>query len=58
MSRNRTVGKRLGQGEKLETILASMKEVAEGVATSKFVFKLKKLLTMEGLPLSYLKNTI
>ena len=34
LSRNRTVGKRLGQGEKLEDILASMNEVAEGVATS------------------------
>jgi glycerol-3-phosphate dehydrogenase (NAD+) len=34
LSRNRTVGKRLGQGEKLEDILASMTEVAEGVATS------------------------
>ena len=29
LSRNRTVGKRLGQGEKLEDILKSMSEVAE-----------------------------
>lgn len=30
LSRNRTVGKRLGSGESLESILASMEEVAEG----------------------------
>lgn len=34
-SRNRTVGFRLGQGEKLGDILASMNEVAEGVKTTK-----------------------
>ncbi|PJZ84825.1 NAD(P)H-dependent glycerol-3-phosphate dehydrogenase [Leptospira harrisiae] len=33
-SRNRTVGFRLGQGEKLNEILASMNEVAEGVKTT------------------------
>ncbi len=33
-SRNRTVGFRLGQGEKLKDILASMNEVAEGVKTT------------------------
>ena len=32
-SRNRSVGERIGQGEKLDDILASMKMVAEGVAT-------------------------
>jgi glycerol-3-phosphate dehydrogenase len=30
LSRNRTVGKRIGQGETVEQILLSMKEVAEG----------------------------
>ncbi|TGL54471.1 NAD(P)-dependent glycerol-3-phosphate dehydrogenase [Leptospira kemamanensis] len=33
-SRNRTVGYRLGKGEKLKEILASMNEVAEGVKTT------------------------
>jgi len=30
LSRNRTVGKRLGSGESLQAILDSMDEVAEG----------------------------
>ena len=34
LSRNRTVGVRLGQGEKLPEILASSSQVAEGVATA------------------------
>jgi glycerol-3-phosphate dehydrogenase (NAD(P)+) len=34
LSRNRTVGLRLGRGEKLGNILASMRAVAEGVATA------------------------
>lgn len=33
LSRNRQVGVRLGKGEKVEDILASMGEVAEGVCT-------------------------
>jgi glycerol-3-phosphate dehydrogenase (NAD(P)+) len=36
-SRNRTVGCRLGRGETLDAILASMKMVAEGVATTRSV---------------------
>jgi len=35
LSRNHSVGVRLGQGEKLETILAGMQAVAEGVRTSR-----------------------
>ena len=35
LSRNRTVGLRLGKGEALEDIIASMKAVAEGVLTSR-----------------------
>lgn len=35
LSRNRTVGVRLGQGESLDEILASMKMVAEGVRTTR-----------------------
>ncbi len=34
LSRNRTVGTRLGRGETLASIVASMSEVAEGVATT------------------------
>ncbi len=34
LSRNRRVGQRLGQGEKLDDILASSREVAEGVRTA------------------------
>lgn len=34
LSRNRTVGRRLGQGEKLDDILSGMSAVAEGVSTA------------------------
>ena len=34
LSRNRTVGVRLGQGEKLADILGSSSQVAEGVPTA------------------------
>ena len=34
LSRNRTLGQRLGRGESLESILGSMREVVEGVRTS------------------------
>ena len=40
LSRNRTVGYRLGQGEPLETILGEMSAVAEGVATAHAVHDL------------------
>jgi len=40
LSRNRTVGVRLGKGEKLEDILASSSQVAEGVATASSVLAL------------------
>lgn len=35
LSRNRTVGVRLGRGETLEEILSTSKQIAEGVATAK-----------------------
>ncbi|CDF40086.1 Glycerol-3-phosphate dehydrogenase [Chondrus crispus] len=35
LSRNRTVGVRLGRGEKLEDILSTSMQIAEGVATAK-----------------------
>jgi glycerol-3-phosphate dehydrogenase (NAD(P)+) len=34
LSRNRTVGQRLGRGESLDQILGSMREVVEGVRTA------------------------
>jgi glycerol-3-phosphate dehydrogenase (NAD(P)+) len=37
LSRNRTVGLRLGRGESLDQIVASMKEVAEGVRNTRSV---------------------
>ncbi|CAK8537773.1 unnamed protein product [Lathyrus sativus] len=40
LSRNRTVGVRLGSGEKLEDILNSMNQVAEGVSTAGAVIAL------------------
>ena len=40
LSRNRTVGYRLGQGEKLKSILEEMSAVAEGVATARAVHDL------------------
>jgi glycerol-3-phosphate dehydrogenase (NAD(P)+) len=40
LSRNRQVGERLGKGESIEEILASMKMVAEGVKTASVVMEL------------------
>eukprot|EP00897_Mesotaenium_endlicherianum_P008933 jgi/Mesen1/8068/ME000432S07349 len=42
LSRNRSVGVRLGSGEKLEDILSSMHQVAEGVATAGAVIALAR----------------
>ena len=42
LSRNRTVGFKLGQGRKLVDILAEMKMVAEGVKTTRSVYHLAK----------------
>jgi glycerol-3-phosphate dehydrogenase (NAD(P)+) len=46
-SRNRTVGLRLGRGEKLEDIVASMKEVAEGVHNTRSVRELAASVGVE-----------
>jgi len=51
LSRNRTVGFRLGQGEPLEAILASMKGVAEGVRTVQAVQDLAREVEVE-MPIS------
>lgn len=42
LSRNRTLGVRLGQGEALEDILGSSRQVAEGVATAAAVVALAR----------------
>lgn len=42
LSRNRSVGVRLGRGEKLADILASSSQVAEGVATAAVVVNLAR----------------
>lgn len=41
-SRNRTVGERIGKGQKLEQILGTMDSVAEGVPTTKSVMQLAR----------------
>jgi len=49
LSRNRTVGLRLGRGERLPDILASMNEVAEGVRNSRSVRDLARGVNVEML---------
>lgn len=46
-SRNRTVGLRLGRGEQLDDIVASMKEVAEGVHNTRSVRDLAESVGVE-----------
>ena len=47
LSRNRSLGMRLGKGETLQQILGEMKMVAEGVRNSKSVYHLAKKLAVE-----------
>ena len=47
LSRNRTLGLRLGRGEKLEDILADMRMVAEGVRNSQTIMELAHKLGVE-----------
>lgn len=47
LSRNRSVGLRLGKGERLSDILADMKMVAEGVRNAKSVYHLARKLGVE-----------
>lgn len=47
LSRNRTVGLKLGQGKKLQTILKEMKMVAEGVKTTKSVYDMVAKMDVE-----------
>jgi glycerol-3-phosphate dehydrogenase (NAD(P)+) len=44
LSRNHTVGKRIGQGERVGDILSDMTMVAEGVRTSQSVYNLSRKL--------------
>ena len=47
LSRNRSVGTRLGRGETLESILSDMKSVAEGVRTTPAAYALAKRFQVE-----------
>jgi len=47
LSRNRTLGQRLGRGERLEDILSSMREVAEGVRTAPAAARLAGTVAVE-----------
>ncbi len=47
LSRNRTLGVRLGKGETMEEILSSSITIAEGVKTTKSVYNLAKNLNVE-----------
>jgi len=51
LSRNHTVGKKLGQGMKLAEILSEMKMVAEGIKTSRSVVALARKMDVE-MPIS------
>lgn len=51
LSRNHTVGKMIGQGKKLNEILAEMRMIAEGVKTAKSVYNLSRELNVE-MPIS------
>ncbi|MDD3991747.1 MAG: NAD(P)H-dependent glycerol-3-phosphate dehydrogenase [Desulfobacterales bacterium] len=52
LSRNHTVGVKLGEGKRLEEILAEMRMVAEGVKTAKSVYNLSRRLGVE-MPISH-----
>jgi glycerol-3-phosphate dehydrogenase (NAD(P)+) len=52
LSRNHTVGKKIGQGEKVKDILGQMRMVAEGVKTAKSVYDLSRSLGVE-MPISH-----
>ncbi len=47
ISRNYTVGKKIGEGMKLNVILSEMRMVAEGVKTAKSVYNLSRKLGVE-----------
>ena len=47
LSRNYTVGKKIGQGKKVSDILSEMRMVAEGVKTAKSVYNLSRQLGVD-----------
>ncbi len=47
LSRNHTVGQKIGEGKSLDEILSEMNMVAEGVKTSKSVYNLSRRLGVE-----------
>jgi len=51
LSRNHSVGKKIGEGKKLAEILAEMRMVAEGVKTAKSVYNLSRKLGVD-MPIS------
>ena len=51
LSRNYTLGKKIGEGKKLSDILSDMRMVAEGVRNAKSVYNLSKKLDVE-MPIS------
>lgn len=51
LSRNHTVGKKIGEGKKLKQILAEMRMVAEGVKTAKSVYDLSRKIGVD-MPIS------
>lgn len=57
LSRNRQVGIRLGKGEKLDAIIASMRHVAEGVPTTEAVHDLACSLEID-LPITFAMRSI
>jgi glycerol-3-phosphate dehydrogenase (NAD(P)+) len=52
LSRNHTVGKKIGEGKKLEAILSEMRMVAEGIKTARSVYNLSKKENVE-MPISH-----
>lgn len=51
ISRNHSIGMKIGKGKKLKEILSEMRMVAEGVKTAKSVYNLSKKLSVE-MPIS------
>ncbi len=47
LSRNHTVGKKIGEGKKLNEILSEMRMVAEGVKTAKSIYNLSEKIGVE-----------
>jgi len=52
LSRNHTVGKKIGEGQKVKDILGEMRMVAEGVKTAKSAYNLSRKLGV-GMPISH-----